>query len=214
MGCTGKPRRTRHSAGTCEAPGPLSSAAVRPAWERSAPEREGRAGESRRFLQWAWTEVSRRGKTPRRDSRPLQPRRPAQLAEIPVERAQRQLAGFSRKFEEEAVRETECGSPPKCLEGRRDGLRLLKREALTVQERLNRPSDLSRVAVVDGREHSRGFGEGARRKTASSRSTHLSSFVRSPNSRLQRRPFDRLRVVPRNVEGRRWHRRHGCVKSR
>ena len=108
----------------------------------------------------------RRSWTPRRDSRTLQSRRPVQLAEIPIERAQRQMSGFSRKFDEEAIRESERRPSPKCLEGRRHGLRLLERETLMVQEHLNRPSDLSRVAVVDGREHPRGFGEGEHRHQA------------------------------------------------
>ena len=90
----------------------------------------------------------------------LQFRRPVHLAEIPIKRAKWQMPGLSRKFDEEAVGESTCGSPPKRLKGRRHRLWLLERQALMVQEHLDRPGNLSRVAVVDRAKHPRGFGHG------------------------------------------------------
>jgi len=67
------------------------------------------------------------------DSHHLQLCGPVYLAEIPVERAKRQVSRPSRKFDEQAIREPQCRSPPKRVKCRRHRLGLLEREVLVVQ---------------------------------------------------------------------------------
>ena len=69
------------------------------------------------------------------------------------------MSRLSCKFDEKAIGKPQCGSPPKRLKCRRHRGRFLKREVLMVQEHLDRPSDLSRVALVYRHQHPHSFSE-------------------------------------------------------
>lgn len=67
-------------------------------------------------------------------SRRLQAPRVLQLGKIPVQRAQRQVAGLASNFQHQAVRETERRTRTKGVQRRSDDVRVLQCQALVVEQ--------------------------------------------------------------------------------
>ena len=81
------------------------------------------------------------------------------LAEIPVESAERPVAGFPSHRHHEAIREANRRPSPKLPDRRGNGIRVLYGQMLMTQEHLNRRRDGLRATIIDGGEHPCRFGE-------------------------------------------------------
>ena len=82
------------------------------------------------------------------------------FAEVPVEGAERAVAGFPSHLHHEAIRKANGRSPPKLPNCRRNRIRILDRQMLMTQQHLNRQGDRLGATIVDGRQYPRCFGQG------------------------------------------------------
>lgn len=80
-------------------------------------------------------------------------------AEATIERAERAMAGLPRDFYHQAIREADRRPSPKLPNGRCNGIGILYRQVLVIQEHLNGHRNSLRGTIVDGGEYPRGFGE-------------------------------------------------------
>ena len=82
-----------------------------------------------------------------------------EFAQIAVERSQWAVARLPRHFHHQTVREADGRTTPKLRDGRADGLRILQRQLLVIQEQLDRCRNGLGAPGVHGGQDPRSFGE-------------------------------------------------------
>src|SRR5262249_50054124 len=71
------------------------------------------------------------------------------VAQVAIERAERQMTSFSGRLKKEAIGKPQGRPGPERLERRPDDIVVLKDESLVVQELLDGPGNLGDITVVD-----------------------------------------------------------------